>query len=141
MVGQTSGVSDDASRRADGTDRRPHDPSPDAAASDATRRTYLASERTFLAWFRTALASLALAITIGRVLPEITEGDRRVFQVVGLGFGLVGLGVLVYGAVRERMITRALADGRYVPFPFTALVVLTGAVFVLGIVLVVLIWA
>ena len=119
---------------------RGRDTSSDAAASDATRRTYLASERTFLAWFRTALASLALAITIGRVLPEITEGDRRVFQVVGLGFGIVGLGVLVYGAVRERAITKALASGRYVPFPFTALVVLTAAVFVLGIVLVVLIW-
>lgn len=106
---------------------------------DATRRTYLASERTFLAWFRTALAALALGITIGRVLPEIVDGDRLAFELAGLGFGVVGIGILLYGAVRDRQVNRALREGDYVPFPGAAVLVLTAVVAVLGVVLLALI--
>jgi putative membrane protein len=108
-------------------------------AADATRRTFLATERTFLAWFRTGLATLALAITIGRILPELLEEDTRAFRLVGLGFGLLGVGVLVYGAVRERLVVRALARGGFAPVPTVAVTVLTVSAVLLGAALIALI--
>lgn len=122
-----------------------HPPEPEPAAGtvavDATRRTYLANERTFLAWFRTALACLALAITIGRVLPELTGGQALPFQLVGLGFGLLGLFALFYGGFREQLIDRMLAKGGYVPLPVQAVALMMGVAAILGVALIVLIWA
>jgi len=42
---------------------------------DATRRTRLASERTYLAWWRSALAAIAVALGVGKVVPELTGGS------------------------------------------------------------------
>ncbi len=44
---------------------------------DATRRTLLASERTELAWWRTGLTALAVALAVGRVIPERALADGR----------------------------------------------------------------
>ena len=116
----------------------PHGPGRSPAA-DATRRTFLATERTFLAWFRTGLATLALAITIGRILPELLDEDTRAFRVVGLGFGLLGVAILVYGAVRERLVVRALARGGFAEMPTVAVIALTAVSVVLGAALIFLI--
>lgn len=110
-------------------------------AADATRRTYLANERTFLAWFRTALALLAIAITVGRVLPEVADTHPLPFQIVGMGFGLLGLFTAIFGGLRERRVDRALATGDYVPLPTGAVGVLVASVLVLGVSLLVLVWA
>ena len=45
---------------------------------DAIRRTRLAAERTELAWWRTALTSIAVAIAVGRVVPELSGTQYRV---------------------------------------------------------------
>ena len=77
-------------------------------AGDASRRTYLATERTFLAWFRSGLASVALAITIGRVVPELIQSEatagRMAEEVVGI-LGEPGR------AERMRSALRAVKDG------------------------------
>ncbi|MGZ5314068.1 MAG: DUF202 domain-containing protein, partial [Solirubrobacterales bacterium] len=46
-------------------------------ARDATRRTRLANERTQLAWWRTGLTALAVAVGIGRVIPELDPSATR----------------------------------------------------------------
>ena len=38
--------------------------------SDVTRRTWLAAERTWLAWWRTGIGASAVAIGVGRIVPE-----------------------------------------------------------------------
>ena len=45
-----------------------------AETADATRRTRLANERTYLAWWRTGLASLAVSVGTGRLVPALTNG-------------------------------------------------------------------
>ncbi len=53
-------------------------PEPHAAElADATRRTRLANERTELAWWRTGLTALAVALAIGRVVPELNGSAVR----------------------------------------------------------------
>ncbi len=107
---------------------------------DASRRTHLANERTYLAWWRSGLAAIALAVAIGAVLPQLSDGDSDTGLVgVGVGFGVLGVAVVIYGAVRERVVARALAAGGYEPLPARATVALAAAAALLGIAAVVVV--
>ena len=70
---------------------------------DASRRTWLASERTVLAWLRTGLTATAVALAVGKVVPDLRDGGsswpfvvlgaeyNQGFarpQAIGAGFGL-----------------------------------------------------
>jgi putative membrane protein len=94
----------------------------------ADRRTSLANERTLLAWWRTGLTSLAVALGVGRLLPELAHGSARwPFVVIGVAFALYGIAFFLYGTRRsgERGGVPATAD--------PALAVLTASGVVLGI--------
>jgi putative membrane protein len=83
-------------------------------ATDASRRTRLASERTELAWWRTGLTALAVALAVGRVVPELSGSSARWPYVgVGICFGLYGFAVFAYGSHRRRTVERALAAGEF----------------------------
>jgi uncharacterized membrane protein YidH (DUF202 family) len=88
-------------------------PGPDQAV-DATRRTHLANERTYLAWWRTAVAAVALALAVGRLLPEVLEEETTwPYVVLGAGWGLLGAAMSLYAYVRKRSVDRALAAGGF----------------------------
>jgi putative membrane protein len=89
----------------------PRDQSPQTI--DASRRTWLAAERTWLAWWRTGLGAAAVAIAVGRVLPAITHGARWPFRVIGISYAVLAAGVLVIGAIRQKMTADALRRGAY----------------------------
>src|SRR5436190_23617854 len=84
--------------------------------ADASRRTWLAAERTWLAWWRTALGGAAVSIAVGRFLPSMTHGSRWLFALLGVGYGLLAIAVLLLGAVRQRTIARALRHGTDLEF-------------------------
>lgn len=96
---------------------------------DATRRTYLAGERTQLAWWRTGLTALAVALGVGRVVPELSgDGARWPYVIAGVGFALWGIFAIAYGTAEREAIDRALREGRFregPPWPLRALT-LTG---------------
>jgi putative membrane protein len=85
----------------------------DQEFGDASRRTYLAAERTLLAWWRSAIAAIAVAIGVGRVVPALTHTDRVPYVVLGIAFATLGLAYVVYGTVRYRALRLALETGRY----------------------------
>jgi putative membrane protein len=90
------------------------EPEPRGAESDdVTRRTWLAAERTWLAWWRTGVAASALAIGIGRLLPETTHGARWPFRLLGIAYALLAVAILVVGARRQRRTAGALRRGAY----------------------------
>jgi putative membrane protein len=97
---------------------------------DATRRTYLASERTQLAWWRTGLAALAVAIGVGRVVPELdSTATRWPYVVAGVGFALWGIGSIAYGSLQRAAVERALAEGRFAePAPWALRTLAVGAI-------------
>jgi putative membrane protein len=108
------------------------DPNP-ANLVDATRRTYLAGERTQLAWWRTGLTALAVALGVGRVVPELAgSGSRWPYVVAGVGFALWGVVALAYGTRNREAMERALSEGRFHEGPRWALRALTLAGIVLG---------
>jgi putative membrane protein len=94
---------------------QPARPEPDPARLvDATRRTYLAGERTQLAWWRTGLTALAVALGVGRVVPELDKTAARwPYVVAGVGFALWGILALAYGSANRAAMEKALREGRF----------------------------
>jgi inner membrane protein YidH len=83
---------------------------------DATRRTRLANERTYLAWWRTGLTTLAVAVGVGRVAPEVSNVEAWPYELVGCGFAVLGLAFIWLGYARARAVERALDEGGFAPF-------------------------
>jgi putative membrane protein len=81
--------------------------------TDATRRTRLANERTYLAWWRTGLTSIAVAVGLGRIVPGVTDVTRWPYELVGAGYGLLGVAFIMVGYVRVRTVERAVARGDF----------------------------
>jgi putative membrane protein len=90
----------------------------------AGQRTSLAGERTLLAWWRTGLASLAVALGVGRLLPVLApKATRWPYVVLGAGFAVYGIAMFLLGTRRMR---EQSADD-------TALLAFMGAGAILGI--------
>ena len=88
-------------------------PDPAPNDTDVSRRTWLAAERTWLAWWRSGVAVGAVALAVGRLLPGLTHGSRWPFRVIGIGYGLLSVAILVIGAVRQRRAAAALRSGSF----------------------------
>jgi putative membrane protein len=111
-------------------------------ATDATRRTRLASERTELAWWRTGLTALAVALAVSRVVPELGDSSPRwPYLAVGACFALYGIAVLVYGSWRRRVVERDLAAGGFPAAPGLAHAAIAGGGVLLGLLTMALILA
>jgi putative membrane protein len=93
-------------------------PQPIAEVADATRRTRLANERTELAWWRTGLTAIAVALGVGRVVPELNDSSVRwPYAIAGVGFALWGIAAISYGSRRSAAVERVLAAGRFPEAP------------------------
>jgi putative membrane protein len=80
---------------------------------DATRRTWLASERTVLAWLRTGLTATAVALGVGKVIPDLSDGSSWPFVVLGAGYAVLGVVIVLYGLRRGREVDRAIRAGEW----------------------------
>ena len=90
--------------------------SPPSEGWDAVRRTRLAAERTELAWWRTALTAIAVAVGVGRVVPELSGSTTEwPYIVVGIGFALYAVALFGYGSLRSREVEQAVDEGRLIP--------------------------
>jgi putative membrane protein len=86
----------------------------DDQRAEGTRRTRLASERTQLAWWRTGLTALAVALGVGRVLPELDRASAGwPYVVLGTVFALYGTAMIAYGSVRARDVDHAVDKGTF----------------------------
>ncbi|HEU4977742.1 MAG TPA: DUF202 domain-containing protein [Solirubrobacteraceae bacterium] len=107
------------------------------------RRTRLATERTYLAWWRTGLASFAVAVGTGKLVPELSHGANWPYVIIGALFALLGCACIVYAFVRQRNVDGALARGDYAPPDerIVAAVTIAGALLGLALVVVLLVEA
>jgi uncharacterized membrane protein YidH (DUF202 family) len=108
---------------------------------EQVRLTYLAQERTLLAWWRCALAAFAVAVGVGRLLPALIRRPSPPFVMLGVGFGLVGVAFVAFGAHRDRLVDRQLASGRFEPLSRHIVWIMAGALLALGAATVVLLIA
>jgi uncharacterized membrane protein YidH (DUF202 family) len=72
-----------------------------------------AAERTWLAWWRAGIAAGAVALAVGRFLPGLTSGARWPYRLLGIGYGLLSVVILLVGAIRQRRATAALRRGSF----------------------------
>jgi putative membrane protein len=98
-----------------------------------SRQTILAYERTQLAWWRTGLTAIAVALGVGRVLPDLADsGSRWSYTVVGMGFALYGIVMIAYGTRRARTVAAEMGGSRPTYKDDGARIALTVAGVVLG---------
>jgi putative membrane protein len=101
---------------------------------DATRRTWLASERTVLAWLRTGLTATAVALGVGKVVPDLRAGGATwPFVVLGAGYGLLGVLIVAYGLQRGREVDRAIRAGRWLTLDDRAMWLIGALAIALGV--------
>jgi uncharacterized membrane protein YidH (DUF202 family) len=97
----------------------------DRATSDPSRRTSLAAERTWLAWWRTGLGASAVALAVGRGLPDLTAGSHLPLRLLGIAYAALAVAVLLIGAVRQNRVAAALRRGEYEEISPSLVVLLT----------------
>jgi putative membrane protein len=88
---------------------------PDATDRDVTRRTLLAAERTWLAWWRSAIAAAAAAVAVGGVVPQLVDGSRTPYVVLGAGYAALAIAVFVGAGRRQARLAEKLDGGGYEP--------------------------
>ena len=96
----------------------PETPAPAATQVDVWQRTSMAAERTWLAWWRTALTATAGALAVGRFAPELLDVAPWPYVLLGCGYAVLALGLLVFGARRQRELERSILDGVHAPLAF-----------------------
>ena len=85
---------------------------------DVWQRTSMAAERTWLAWWRTALAATAGALAVGRFAPELLDVAPWPYILLGCGYAALAIGLLLFGAYRQRELERSILDGVHSPLSF-----------------------
>lgn len=81
---------------------------------EGLRRAQLAAERTYLAWWRTSLATVAVAIAIGRLLPDVVHaGTTWPYVAVGVAWGVLAIAIAAYAPIRQMLLRRAIDRGAY----------------------------
>ena len=119
----------------------PESPAPTARQVDVWQRTSMAAERTWLAWWRTALTATAGALAVGRFAPELLDVAPWPYVLLGSGYAVLALGLLVFGARRQRELERSILDGVHAPLPFRLVAAFTIGGVLLVIITVVLVAA
>jgi len=102
------------------------------ADEDVSRRTLLAAERTWLAWWRSGIAAATASVAVGGVVPELVDGGRTAYVVLGIGYAALAAAVFLAGAVRRRAVERALWRGDYAQVSEVWVLVLTIAAMTLA---------
>ena len=94
---------------------------------DATRRTRLANERTYLAWWRSGLAALAVGLGAGKLVPELSGGAAWPYELLGVGYSLLGIAFIWYGHRRQFLVEAAVRRGEWAPLDARVAGALTAA--------------
>jgi len=101
-------------------------------AEDVTRRTRLATERTYLAWWRSGLAALAVGLAAGKLIPELSSGAAWPYEVLGIGYSLLGIAFIYCGYLRQSKVEAAVRRGEWAPFDARLAAALTAVGILLG---------
>ena len=91
---------------------------PETPDAETALNVGMAAERTWLAWWRTALVATAGALGVGRLAPRLLHAAAAPYVVLGCGYGVLALALLIVGSRRHRALSRALERGE--PAPLTA---------------------
>ena len=89
------------------------EPAPAGEWDPPSRRTMFAEERTLLAWWRTGIASAAVALAVGGLIPRLGDLPKGRFLALACGYGLLSLFFVIGGTIRGHRVTRAMANNGF----------------------------
>ena len=95
-----------------------------------------------LIWLGCVLASrppFAVGLGPGKVIPTLTKADRWPYTLLGGGFALIGIGLVIYGLARKRAVESGILRGVDARTDQRVVAGLSVAVVFLGVVLLVII--
>jgi uncharacterized membrane protein YidH (DUF202 family) len=96
---------------------------------DQKRNSSLAAERTWLAWWRTSLGATAGALAIGRFAPDLLDVASWPYIVLGCGYALLAIALLITGARRQRALEAEIEAGIHNPLnPRTVIAFTAGGI-------------
>ena len=75
------------------------------------KQTVMAAERTWLAWWRSALVAAGGALAVGRVTPQVLHVAAWPYVLLGAGYGVLAVGMVIVGAQRHRRLSLAALAG------------------------------
>ena len=84
---------------------------PQPYGPDPSRRTLLAAERTWLAWWRSGISAATASIAVGGLVPQLVEGSRWPYELLGAGYALLAVSVFGFAWLRQRSVTDDLSHG------------------------------
>ena len=64
------------------------------------------------------MTSIAVAVGVGRLVPDVSDVTRWPYGVVGAGFGLLGIAFIWFGYARQRAVEEALDRGSFASMGF-----------------------
>jgi putative membrane protein len=105
------------------------------------RRTGMAAERTWLAWWRTALVAIAGALGVGRLAPQLLHVARAPYVILGCGYALLAVALLIVGARRQHGLQDAIDAGQPATLPAAIVAGFTAGGIVLAVLTAVLVIA
>ena len=108
---------------------------------DATRRTRLAAERTYLAWLRSGLTALAVGLAAGKLVPELSDGASWPYELLGVGYSLLGIAFIFYGHRRQYAVEAAVRRGEWAPLDPRVAAAITAVGILLGTATIVVVFA
>ena len=103
----------------------PTSPKPAPGDPGAAGRAGMAAERTWLAWWRTALGATAGALGVGGSRRTRSTSPAAPYVILGCGYALLALALLMVGALRQRDLARAVQRGEQAPLPFVLVAAFT----------------
>src|SRR3954452_11888148 len=114
---------------------------PQPVDADTALNVGMAAERTWLAWWRTALVATAGALGVGRLAPRLLDAAPAPYVVLGCGYALLAVALLIVGSLRHRALARGIERGEPAPLAATMVTLFTLAGVALATVTVVLVLA
>src|SRR3954462_2028612 len=103
---------------------------PQPVDADSALTVGMAAERTWLAWWRTALVATAGALGVGRLAPRLLDAAPAPYVILGCGYALLAVALIVAGSRRPRPPGRAIERGETAPLaPGTVALFTAGGVF------------
>src|SRR3954452_1824512 len=85
----------------------------------------MAAERTWLAWWRTALVATAGALGVGRLAPRLLDAAPAPYVVLGCGYALLAVALLIVGSRRHRALAHGIERGEPAPLASTMVTLFT----------------
>ena len=75
------------------------------------------------------LTALAVGLAAGKLVPELSDGEAWPYELLGIGYSLLGISFILYGHRRQHEVEAAVRRGEWAPLDGRVALGLTAVAF------------